>query len=116
MPYCRMCGKRMNDDFVYCPYCGHKHGAVITSNEYRRPPSGPKANKKITRLTIIFLILFFPVGLSMMWYYKPFSKLIRALITLLFLSVLMLVFMKVYFDIILGRISDLDIYDVLEGL
>jgi uncharacterized membrane protein YvbJ len=116
MPYCRMCGKPMKDEFVYCPYCGHKNDASITTNDLRRPQTSPKVSQKITRLTVIFLILFFPVGLSMMWYYKPFTKVIRALITLLFLSVLMLVVIKVYFDIILGRFTDLDIYDILEGL
>jgi uncharacterized membrane protein YvbJ len=117
MPYCRMCGKKLENAFVYCPYCGHKNDLVMGESEH--PHHGQKApapSKRIVTLTIIFLFVFFPVGLSLMWLYKPFSKTTRTIITMLFIGILMVLFVRVYIEIIFGRLDGLDIDGILEGL
>lgn len=49
-----------------------------------RPPIQPYKPSVPTWLCILMLILFFPIGIALMWKYKKFHPIVRIIITVIF--------------------------------
>lgn len=83
---CPECGKEISDKARRCPKCGKalKSNRALDSDASFRPMSTSEKSKKFYEkgwFCILMLILFFPVGLFLMWRYKIFSKTARTIIT-----------------------------------
>lgn len=63
--------------------------SYVTANNINKPPSGPKWYTKI-RWIIFFLIIFFPVGIFLMWKYTNWKRSTKTGITIFFV-ILMLI-------------------------
>lgn len=83
---CPECGKEISDNARSCPHCGNpiRRNREVDSDISFNPiptPEKPKHFYEKGWFCILMLILFFPIGLFLMWKYKIFSKTIRIVIT-----------------------------------
>lgn len=92
--FCPKCGKEVTSRF--CPYCGCEvddsqtvntqtsQDINTTYNTYSIPPEAQKEPViERTWFIILFLIIFWPLGLFFMWKAKKFSKTARIIITVI---------------------------------
>ena len=96
---CQTCGKEISSDYQFCPYCGYtvdRFSLPTEKKEKSRIFSSPKSSsssettlakddgsteKFLALLSIILLVLHFPIGIVFMWVTNSFSKSTRWLIT-----------------------------------
>ena len=82
--HCPYCGAELNGNEEYCPKCN------MRLREYTSMPSqSPKKKDKPkfyqrSWFTILMLIIFFPVGLYLMWRYKKFPFPVRVIVSVFF--------------------------------
>ena len=85
--YCQNCGKEHNGKF--CPSCGAPADGATSAQqmgpEIEEKPQAPKVQKGYTKtwIIILFLILFFPVGLYLMWK-GNWNKTVKIVVTIFF--------------------------------
>ncbi|SDN53300.1 zinc ribbon domain-containing protein [Acetanaerobacterium elongatum] len=82
--FCPKCATINPDDAQFCKKCGQSlvKGSVVTQT-----PFTPQKGKWYTQTwaTVLFLILFFPVGLTFMWIYrKNWNMVVKIIITAFF--------------------------------
>ena len=90
--FCIHCGQAIPTDSIACPKCGKQVGNVPPKNNFQNQmPQNNIGGKKpknnwyeSTGIIILFLIIFFPVGLFLMWKYSKWSKVPKILISVFF--------------------------------
>ena len=89
--YCPNCGQQNPENVQFCPNCGisqqnphQQHTEHPQSFANHTPPSQQK-NKwyQKTSAIILLLIVFFPVGLFLMWKHSNWSKVVKIIITVI---------------------------------
>ena len=83
---CPECGKEISDKARSCPHCGNpirRNGMADSDASFHSMSTSEKSKKFYEKgwFCILMLILFFPVGLFLMWKYKIFSQTVRTIIT-----------------------------------
>lgn len=96
---CPTCGKEISSDYQFCPYCGYTVDRFSLSTEKKTKSHNYSSNhssstsgsnavqddgsteKFLAILSVILLVLHFPIGIVFMWVTKSFSKSTRWLIT-----------------------------------
>ncbi len=65
MKYCVFCGKKINDDNLFCPYCGNKQPELKEISEQNEVISEKKKESKTSLVLGILSIIFtLSLGLS----------------------------------------------------
>jgi uncharacterized membrane protein YvbJ len=87
-----MCGRPVAESFQFCPYCGEKMTPRTFQNHQSHSLKSEQDSTARRLIATLLLIFYFPLGLPYMWIMKPFSKKTRWIISLAFLSAILLGF------------------------
>ena len=87
--FCIHCGQAIPINSMVCPKCGKQVGNLPPkNNSQNQMPQNNMGGKKpkenwyeSTGIIILFLIIFFPVGLFLMWKYSKWSKVPKVIIS-----------------------------------
>lgn len=85
---CPKCGKEFSSLAEACPKCGY----INKPSAKEEIPRERKTVWSKTSVCIIALIVFYPVGIFLMWKYKKFHKIIRIIITAFFIMAMLGIF------------------------
>tara|TARA_B100001540_G_C15471083_1_gene490163 strand:- start:63 stop:596 length:534 start_codon:yes stop_codon:yes gene_type:complete len=58
VPFCRECGKEIQEDFTFCPHCGSDFSTKSSADA----SDVKKSIQNLVVIMILFLILFYPYG------------------------------------------------------
>lgn len=89
---CPKCGANIRDGLTFCPKCGasiHIQQSFSTEQNFDTPqhPTHAYKPKKIYQknwFIILMLIVFFPVGLFLMWKHSNWNIVIKIIISMFF--------------------------------
>ena len=88
--FCPHCGNKVQSDSNFCTNCGKSlkeskdsNDINLRSSDIKKQTQKKNSIVKETWFCILMLVLIFPFGLFLMWYYKKFNKKIRIAITFL---------------------------------
>ena len=87
--FCIHCGQAIPTNSIVCPKCGKQVGNLPPKNNFQNQmPQNNMGGKKpkenwyeSTGIIIMFLIIFFPVGLFLMWKYGKWSKVPKIIVS-----------------------------------
>ena len=86
MKKCNKCGSDVGEQAKYCPSCGFavqselKYDYKKQENNYTHPAENKKFYQKLW-FAWTMVVLFFPVGIFLLWKYKHHSLVVRSIIT-----------------------------------
>lgn len=88
--FCTNCGKELGENAKFCSRCGKPTGDNMQNTPINVEHNGGKIEKKwyqTTKGICLWLVIFFPVGIYLMWKYADWKKKWKVTVTILWIAV-----------------------------
>lgn len=86
--FCTNCGKELGENAKFCSRCGKPTGDNMQNTPINVEHNGGKIEKKwyqTTKGICLWLVIFFPVGIYLMWKYADWKKKWKITVTILWI-------------------------------
>ncbi|MBU0996453.1 MAG: hypothetical protein KKE16_00235 [Firmicutes bacterium] len=87
MKKCTNCSEWIKEEDKYCFHCGVKVEQTLKPEGINRKKNDIHPYEVVT---VLFLILSFPIGLLIMWIFRPFSRNTRWIISVILIGISLL--------------------------